>query len=118
MRLAAPGLNSWMQNGIEPRLIPLAIRLQPRRHVRVDTHGGGLLGRSVERMLRWARPQGVVQRRDVAGVDRCVRHGPQGREFGPLRASQARHARRINHKLHGSLGHHAAFPSVPHGGPK
>lgn len=97
------------QDGIDSRLVALALALEPHQHIRVDANRRCLLGRLIERIPGGLLPELVRQRRDVAAVDLAVRQDRQRRQFGFLDGRQRWEVRQVNLAFHG-LAYSVSFP--------
>lgn len=97
------------QDGIDSRLLALALALEPHQHIRVDANRRCLLGRLIERIPGGLLPELLRQRRDVAAVDLAVRQDRQRRQFGFLGGRQRWEVRQVNLAFHG-LAYSVSFP--------
>ena len=49
--------HGFTQDGVDPRLVALALALEPQQDIRINAHCRGLLGRSVKRVLGRLLPE-------------------------------------------------------------
>src|ERR1019366_6451745 len=111
------GQHCLPQNAVHPRLIAFAPLLQPCDHVGVQSHGNGLLHRTIEPAPNRVFPCVGRKLRDIRSIDLIVGQRGQSRQFSLLSRSEAASRRSLRFPILSCFAHtcsvRGALPFVP-----